>query len=360
MPRSLRQFYGFFISSFKSLLRTPSAWVFGFAFPVIFILLFGFISNNSQTEIKVGFLNDDTPIYSTVKSSFEKVKIFKVTQEDDFDGLNSKLQNGDLDAIIRFNRENSIQLISNANKPENVSVVQQALEKANDQITFEKNSITAKSFTITNSEVNSRKSRYIDFVLPGILGYSVMSAAIFGVAFSFVSLRKENVLKRIFAGPTRVAPFILGQSFSRMIYIFLQNIALITVAIVAFNFSPRNNWSSLWQILVMIVIGLIVFLGFGYVVAGTADSEESVSPLANLVVIPQFILAGTFFPISALPDWLGKITSFLPLYYFNEAVRLISIDGLNLWDLKVALPVAGLMAWGVVIYYTASKVFRVK
>ena len=265
-----------------------------------------------------------------------------------------------MDAIIRFNRENSIELISNANKPENVSVVQQVLEKVNDQVTFEKKGITSKSFTITNSEVNSRKSRYIDFVLPGILGYSVMSAAIFGVAFSFVSLRKDNVLKRIFAGPTRVIPFILGQSFSRMIYIFLQNVALIIVAIVAFNFWPRNNWSSLWQILFMVVIGLIVFLGFGYAVAGTADSEESVSPLANLVVIPQFILAGTFFPISALPDWLGKITSVLPLYYFNEAVRLISIDGLNLWDYKVVLPITGLLAWGVVIYYTASKVFRVK
>ena len=360
MPRSLRQFYGFFIASFKSLLRTPSAWIFGFAFPVIFIFLFGFISNNTQTEIKVGFLNDDTPIYSTVKSSFERVKIFKVTQEDDYESLNKKLENGDLDAVVRFNRENALEIISNANKPENVSVVQQTLEKTNNEITFAANGITQKSFTISNSQVNSRESRYIDFVLPGILGYSIMSAAVFGVAFSFVSLRKENVLKRLFAGPTRKVSFILGQSFSRMIYIFLQNIALITIAIVAFNFSPRNDWSSLWQIMVMIVIGLIVFLGLGYLVAGSADSEESVSPIANLVVIPQFILAGTFFPVSALPQWLGSVVSLLPLYFFNEAVRMISIDGLNLWDLKVAIPVAGLTVWGVVIYYIASKVFKVR
>ena len=360
MTRSFRQFYGFFLASFKSLLRTPSALIYGFAFPVIFILLFGFLSNTTQPEIKVAFVKDDAEIYSDVKSSFESVKIFTVSEDESLSNLKRSLENGDLDAVINFDRENVVELISNSNKPENISVVSQTLEKINDKITLGRNGITENNFKITNSEVNSRQSRYIDFVLPGILGYSIMSAAIFGVAFSFVSMRKGNVLKRLFAGPSGVVPFLLGQSLSRMIYILLQNVALLVVAVIVFNFSPRNGWSGFWQILVMIILGLIVFLGFGYLVAGSAKSEDAVAPVANLVVLPQFILAGTFFPISALPDWLARITSMLPLYFFNQAVRFISIDGLNLWDSKVALPVIGLVLWGVLIYYGASKVFKVK
>jgi ABC-2 type transport system permease protein len=360
MPRTLRQFFGFSKASFKSLLRDPSAWAYGFAFPIIFIILFGFISNDNAIQIEVGFVKDDTGIYTEIKNTFDSLNIFEVNEKESYDELLSELEKGNLDGLIRILPGDKVQLVSNANKPENVSVIAQTLDKVKTQKTFEQNEIEQTAFEIESSEVNSRKSKYIDFVLPGILGYSILSSAIFGVAYSFLTLRKENILKRIFAGPARSGPFILGESFSRMVYILLQNIVLILIATAFFGFRPVDGTIDLLQIFVIMLIGLIVFLGFGYLVASFAKTDEVVSSVANIVVLPQFILGGTFFSVSTLPNWLQIIAKSMPLYHFNEAVRNISLNGFDLWQAEVFTPIIFLLLWGILAYTLAAKLFRIK
>lgn len=359
MTPYLRQLLGFFKASFKALLRTPAGWLFGFLFPVIFVLLFGFISSNNDPNINVGILYDDSTIYAPIKSAFENLEIYTLTEDDNLEYMLDLLEQGKLDGVIRILPGNSVRLYVNQNQPQNISVISQTLEKTNTEITYQQNQITDTAFKIEFSEVNSREARYIDFVLPGILGYSIMSSTVFGVAFSFLTLRKENVLKRLFAGPARVSAFILGESFSRGIFILLQNLALILIAALTFGYSPRDGFIGYLNSFVVLIIGLLVFLGFGYLVAGFAKSDEVVSPLANLIVIPQFILAGTFFPVSNLPNWLSFIARLMPLYHFNESMRKITLEGGTLMDLNILGFMSALIFWGIVAYYLASRVFKV-
>jgi ABC-2 type transport system permease protein len=103
-------------------------------------------------------------------------------------------------------------------------------------------------------------------------------------------------------------------------------------------------------------IGVMVFMGFGFAVSGLAKSESSIPPLANMITMPQFLLAGTFFPISSFPKWLQPLCNIMPLTYLNDALRKTAFDGASLWDVRIDVLV--LLVWGVLVYALASRVFK--
>ena len=117
-----------------------------------------------------------------------------------------------------------------------------------------------------------------------------------------------------------------------------------------------NGVITFLNMMVLSVIALSVFLGFGFVVSGIAKNENAVPPIANLITLPQFLLAGTFFPISNFPEWLQPVSRALPLTYLNEAMRKISFEGANLFDVRYDILI--LLLWGVVVYAIAVKVFK--
>jgi len=389
MPRNFRQFFSFFINSFKAQFRTPSSWVWGFIFPVIFIVLFGFVSMNPETSIAVGFIQNDQELTTKIISNYEQIgSIYNIRKSTNRDELLESLKNGSLDVVIEVESANLVKTYINSAQLQNIQVFYQTLEKINKQLVLEElsssdfriqstqtvvdsagessieyqdvNTIPKNFFQINSEDISNQEVRYIDFVLPGILGYSLLSSAVFGVAYSFLSLRKTQVLKRIFAAPTITSAFILGQSMSRFIFIFSQTLLQIAIAYLVFDFRPAGGYMAYFNIVLIMFIALAVFLSFGYIVAGIAKSDETVAPLANLIVLPQFILAGTFFAPDALPGWLQTAIKFLPLYNFNQAMRFVTIDGLDLWNFKVLAEISFLIAWGIFGYFVASKVFKIK
>jgi ABC-2 type transport system permease protein len=104
------------------------------------------------------------------------------------------------------------------------------------------------------------------------------------------------------------------------------------------------------------VLGLLVFLGFGFLVSNIAKSVNAVPPLANLITLPQFLLAGTFFSIDNFPGWLQPISRALPLTYLNDALRKIAFDGATIFTLPKEMLI--LVGWGVVVYFFAIKFFK--
>jgi ABC-2 type transport system permease protein len=103
-------------------------------------------------------------------------------------------------------------------------------------------------------------------------------------------------------------------------------------------------------------MGLFVFMGFGFVVSSVAPNESAIPVLANIITLPQFLMAGTFFPTDAFPSWLQPICKILPLTYLNDAMRKVAFEGANLFNVSSQIGV--IMLWGVVIYFLAVKVFR--
>ena len=108
--------------------------------------------------------------------------------------------------------------------------------------------------------------------------------------------------------------------------------------------------------ILLATMGVIVFMGFGFVVSGLAKSESTIPPISNIITLPQFLLSGTFFSIDAFPTWLQPISKALPLTYLNDALRKVAFEGAGLWDVKHQMLI--MLIWGIVIYAIAVKTFK--
>jgi ABC-2 type transport system permease protein len=349
--------------SLRSIFRSPSAVAFSIFFPLIFILVFGFIGENGGISLDVAVnKNSDTanPVYGALQS----VTSIHFVKEDD-SLLKEELEKGNIAAVVSIKKNPSgnpayiIELKSSeAVNPQNIKVLESILK---DVI----NTINSKTFpraqtiaTIDNNieKIPGRDYRRIDFILPGQLGFSLLSAGVFGVAFLFFNLRQQLVLKRFFATPIRRAYIVLGEALSRVIFQMMTAIIIITLGTTLFHFTLVHGVSTFLEIMLLSFVALIVFMGFGFVVSSVAKNESSIPPFANLFTLPQFLLAGTFFPVSVFPKWLQILCNILPLTHFNNAMRNISFEGasfLSCWkDIGV------LLIWGVIIYAVAVKVFK--
>ncbi|HEY9195879.1 MAG TPA: ABC transporter permease, partial [Mucilaginibacter sp.] len=204
--------------------------------------------------------------------------------------------------------------------------------------------------------VSGRAYKYIDFILPGQLGFSILSSGVFGTAFVFLSLRLTLVIKRFFATPVKRYSIVLGEALARMVFSLLGALFIILVGHYLFGFTLIHGVTTVLNMLVLSTIGLIIFMGFGFTISGIAKNESSVPPLSNIITMPQFLLSGTFFSISAFPNWLQSISKVLPLTHLNDAMRKVAFEGAGLGDVTHQLLI--LLAWFVGVYAVAVKTFK--
>ena len=345
-------------ASLKALVRNPSAVIFNLLFPLIFIIVFGFISGgefNIDVAIETG--SDEN---NAVIKSLEKIKSLRLVKNQSSAEIMSKLERGKLDAVIKiYKNEKGSEVV-------NLKTTKASLEGGNifrmmlSQIIDKQNLALFKSdipMTELKEEiVEGRKFKTIDFILPGQLGFSLLSAGVFGTAFIFISLRQTLVIKRFFATPVKRMYIILGESLSRMTFSIFSAIIIILIGNLFFGFTLVNGFITFINMLALSVIALLVFLGFGFIVSGIAKNESAVPAIANLITLPQFLLAGTFFPISNFPEWLQPVSRVLPLTYLNEALRKISFEGAGIFDVRNDILI--MLIWGVVVYAVAVKVFK--
>lgn len=350
-------------ASLRAIFRSPSAVIFSFVFPLIFILVFGFIGGSGRINIRIAFdkqSNTANILYSTLKS----IPGITVIEKDDKQVLED-LEKGRITAVVNIQpgkdslSQYSTELkTSDAVNPQNIQVLKSILEGVIKGIN-EKTLPAAKTYATVSSNVvkiPGRIYRTIDFILPGQLGFSLLSAGVFGVAFIFFNLRQTLVLKRFFATPIKRSHIVFGEAISRVLFQMITAIVILLVGHFAFKFTLVHGWITFLELLVLSLIGLVVFMGFGFVVSGLARNESSIPPFANLITLPQFLLAGTFFSTDAFPSWLQPICKVLPLTHLNDAMRNVAFEGAHLADCGKQL---GIMAiWTVVVYAVAVKVFR--
>jgi len=188
------------------------------------------------------------------------------------------------------------------------------------------------------------------------LGFSLLSSGVFGVAFMFFSLRNTLVLKRFFATPISRTYIVLGEGLSRVIFQMVTAIVIILAGRFMFGFTLINGMQTFLEMLFLSFIGLLVFMGFGFIVSGLAKSDSTIPPFANLITLPQFLLGGTFFSIDAFPKWLQPISRAMPLTHLNTAMRSVAFEGQNLWNIRTEIGI--LLLWGIAVYIVAIKVFK--
>lgn len=356
-PKQLRAYVALAWYAFKAQIRNPATFAFGFLFPVVFISIFGLIGSGNQ-QMTIG-LPTDTNMNNSIVQVLQKQQ-FVILDKEDTSSLENKLKSGKLASIIRINNKETnhytIQITTSSANPQATAAVTSLMRGIVDQLNLQLAHVTNPAITLSQNEISGRAFRYIDFALPGQIGFSLLSTAIFGTVFGLIFLKKSLVLKRMFATPTRALTMLLAQGTSRLIIALLQTLLILLIGIVVFKFYLPHGFATFVALLIISTIGLISFLGFGYFFAGIANDENSAGPLVNLVTLPQFLLSGTFFPTDNLPIWLQPIANNLPLSYFNTAVRNITTEGQSITTTWPYL--LGLLAWGIVMYLLAAKTFR--
>lgn len=202
-------------------------------------------------------------------------------------------------------------------------------------------------------EVVEKGSRYIDFLVPGLLGMNLMGTGMWGIGFSIVGARMRHVLKRFAATPMKRSHYLVGQMVGRLIFLALEVVILVAFAHFAFDVPIRGSFVAL---AVVALLGAMTFAGIGLLVASRARTIEGVSGLMNAVMLPMWILSGTFFSTARFPDIMQPIVRALPLTAINHALRSVMIDGATLASVAGELGIAVL--WGGAAFAAALRLFR--
>jgi ABC-2 type transport system permease protein len=350
-------------ASLRAMLRSPSAIIFSVLFPFIFILIFGFIGNSGGVPVYKIALDKDCDTANALYDSIRTSNRFKIITFKDTVELRTNLVKGRLAGILKITKlptdtpAYSYALKSTSASSDKWPQVLPILESINAKISAKRFSNVPKFAVGERPQVEElRAYKTIDFILPGQLGFSLLSSGVFGVAFMFFGLRNTLVLKRFFATPISRTHIVLGEGLSRVIFQMITAIVIILVGRFCFGFTLVHGVQTLFEMLFLSFIGLLLFMGFGFIVSGLAKTDSTIPPFANLITMPQFLLGGTFFSVEAFPKWLQPISKAMPLTHLNTAMRAVAFEGQNLWEVRNEI--GFIMIWMVIVYAIAIKVFK--
>jgi ABC-type multidrug transport system permease subunit len=196
-------------------------------------------------------------------------------------------------------------------------------------------------------------SRYIDWVVPGLLGMNIMGTGMWSVGFSVVQARVRKLLKRLMATPMRRTDYLFSHMASRLIFLVLEVGVLLGFAVPLFGVPVHGSWLLLAA---FCLLGAVTFSGLGLLVASRAKTVEGVSGLMNLVMVPMWVFSGVFFASENFPEAMQPFIGVLPLTALNQALRGVMIDGSGVTALWTQ--VAILATWTIVSFTAALRLFR--
>lgn len=348
--------------SFKAILRNPSAVAFSFGFPLVFILVFGFIGGGPPT-VDIALARRGDTSASIVRRMLGS-SLLRLADETDTAKIRQDVIRGRVAAVLTVDSARSpagftqftIHTLTSSASSDKYSIVRSVIARAFESA-VEREPLQYRPIVVDElPQLPGREYTTIDFILPGMLGFSLLSAAVFGVAFLFFNLRQQLVLKRYGATPIAKRYIVIGEGLARVLFQLITAVVIIGIGKLCFHFTLVHGWLTFVEMVVLSLIGLVVFMGFGFIISSVAKSESTIPPFANLFTLPQFLLGGTFFSTEAFPAWLQRICEVLPLKQLNDAMRNVAFEGAHLTDCGKQLGILAL--WGIATYAVAIKVFK--
>jgi ABC-type multidrug transport system permease subunit len=353
-PRRYSPMWQLVIARLREFLREPEAvfWVYGF--PIVMVVALGIAFRNKQVESITVDVVDNGVSATWAHSALVADERFKPTKSSE-EEARQRLRTGKTDLIV-FVREQSstspdstrhFDFVYDPTKPAS----ELARNTANDLL---QRAAGRKDVATADDEVLEEPGgRYIDFLVPGLLGMSLMGGGLWGVGFVTVDMRIRKLLKRFLATPMKKSQFLGGIMISRMAFMVPEVIVLLVFARYVFDVRIHG---SLLDLLVLIFLGALSFSGLGLLIASRANTIEAVSGLMNLVMLPMWMLSGIFFSSERFPDAAQPFIKALPLTPLNDMLRAVMLEGSSLVN---HLPqIAILMVWGIVAFFLALRWFR--
>ena len=271
---------------------------------------------------------------------------FKISVQDG-EAARKGFRLGKYDLVIEPDATGALRYRYDPARPESVL----ARAQANDalQSAAGRKDVIATEF-VTSSEPGSR---YIDFLIPGLLGMNLMNSGMWGIGFALVDMRQRKLLKRFVGTPMRRGDFLLALMSSRLVLMIIEIGLLLTLGVLVFHMKVLG---SIFAIILLGSVGAMCFGGVGLLTASRAQKIESVSGLMNLVMMPMWIFSGVFFSYERFPAVIQPLIKALPLTALNDALRASILEGTPLIRLWPRLLV--MAAWGGISFVLALKWFR--
>lgn len=328
---------------FREFIREPEAVFWTFGFPMIMVLILGLSFRNKpveKTELDVvdSAQKDATALVSTDK--------FKVNVHPEAVAFN-RLRTGKTPLVLSRGKDGEAVYSFDPDNPESRAAraaVDEALQRAAGRVDL------VKSHDDIRREPGGR---YVDFLVPGLIGMGVMGGGLWGLGFVVVDMRLRKLLKRFLATPMSKVDFLMSLMVSRFAFLIPEVVVLLLFAYYAFDVRILG---SLWEVVAVILIGAVAFSGLGLLIASRAKTIEAVSGLMNLVMVPMWTMCGIFFSSDRLPDVIKPVIKLLPMTLLLDALRPIMLEGASIT--QHFFEVGMLMLWTVVTFTIALKIFR--
>lgn len=360
----MRQILALTAMLLRAYARDRVALFFSLFVPLMLMVLFGYLNLGAFGRVSVAVVdearNGDSERFIATLERFSTLSVRPLSR----DAALRDLQRTQLDMAIVIPPDfriapaatpggpARITVYGNQSRPQQVAAGQALISEVINRISFALSG-AGPVIAMAREDITGVRLRYVDFLVPGILGMNLMQLAVFSVAFALVIDKKRGALRRIMATPLSPRNFLAAHVTMRLVLAIAQVLVLIGTALLLFNYRVVG---STFDLLLVSMLGAVQWLTIGFALAGWAETENQVPAIANLVTLPQFFLSGVFFPKEAAPDLIQPFTEYLPLTFLNDALREISLQGASLWDVRGE--VAGLIAWSVLGFVLAVRFFR--
>jgi ABC-type multidrug transport system permease subunit len=336
-----------FLARLREFYRVPEAVFWGYGFPLLMILVLG-IAFRSQPVERVNVDICSSVAGESVVELLSADARFELKLADKETCLRRlRTSKTDVVVIARQSSKPSYEYHVDPTKPRSL-VARDAVDDVLQQAAGRQDPAAVEN--VVQSEPGGR---YIDFLVPGLLGMGLMGGGLWGVGFATVDMRIRNLLKRFVATPMKKTDFLAALMLSRMVATVTEVLLLLVFSWLVFGVETRG---SLFAVAFLVLLGASMFSGLGLLVACRAKTLEGVSGLMNLTMLPMWILSGIFFSTDRFPDAAQPLIKLLPLTSLIDALRAVMLDGSSLLELGLELGI--MVVWTAASFFLALKWFR--
>jgi ABC-2 type transport system permease protein len=336
------------VARFRLFFREPSALFWTFGFPVVLAVALGVAFRNRPPEpVHVAVEDDGAGVVAAVAETTAaslRSDLVKVTVESAA-AARSDLRVGQVTLVVTPGDPRTYRY-DETRPPARLArlLVDDRLQRAEGR---------RDPTRIADERVTEPGARYIDFLVPGLLGMTLMSSSMWGIGYLIVELRAKKLVKRMLATPMRKGDFLLSFVVMRAVFVLIEVPVLVAFGWLAFGVRVVG---SLLLVFAVSLLGALAFAGLGLLVASRAQNTQTVGGLMNLVMMPMFVGSGVFFSSANFPDAAQPVLRALPLTALNDALRAVINQGAA--AAAIGGPMIVLGVWGAISFAAALRLFR--
>lgn len=340
----MRPLFLLFLARIREFYREPAALFWTFGFPALLAVALGIAFNEEGDQRAVSIAVSDGPRQAERAGQLRDDPGLDVATLSEAEAA-ERFRGGRI--VLEVGGDDPIRYRFDPAHPESAA----ARQRVDDRLQRAAGRVDV--LRASDAPVESAGSRYIDFLIPGLIGMNIMSSSMWGIGWTLVEARKRKLLKRLAASPMKRSDFLLSFFAARLVFLAAEMGIIATFGAFAFDVPMLGSVAAF---ALLGVAGAFAFAGIGFLVASRSENTEVVSGLMNLVMLPMFVFSGVFFTTSRFPDWAQPFVSALPLTTLNEGLRSVANQGAGLGDSLVAVAILAL--WGTIGMWLALRVFR--